>query len=585
MAFAELPDNPSLDHLKKQAKRLLRSAREGDEAALGRIGPYFGHPRSIGLQSAQLVIAREYGFSSWARLKGAVERPALARRNTPDQLANRFLDLVCLTYRPDVDAGPHRFKDAGALLAAHPEIAEESIYTAAALGDVERIDHWLASDEGLINRKGGYFNWEPIMYAAYARLPGSTSLAGGLRLLKRGADPNAHYMWGGQYRFTALTGVFGQGEGGPVNFPEHPDCVAFARGLLEAGAEPNDSQAAYNRCFEKDDTCLELLLEYGLSPRDRNNWLLEDGDRLVPNSSQTMHFHLIQALHRGFDARAKLLIDHGVDVDKPDDTYDTLTKGKTPYEAARLLGQDEIADYLLAHGATQAELSNLEQFQAACMSGDTQKAMALRTADPTLTHEGRPLEREMLGDAVVQGNRPALAAMIELGFDLGAAGTQTPLHDAAFHGREDMARMLLEAGADPTVREPNHAAPPIGFAQYAGQDALVALLDGERMDIFTAAARGNLDELRRHLSADADRHKLRFSEVRPKGCGPMESDWMTPLAYAVLNRQVDAICFLLQHGADAGVASPTGKTILDLAEEGGDQDVLAALARKTGAGS
>ncbi len=585
MAFAELPDNPNIDHLKKQAKRLLKSARAGDEAALGRVGPYFGDPRSIGLQSAQLLIAREYGFSSWTKLKDVVERPASERGGDGDQLANRFLDLVCLAYRPDADAGPHRFKEAGALLAAHPEIAQANIYTAAALGDVEGIDRWLAGDAGLLNRKGGYFSWEPLMYAAYARPPGISNLAGALRLLEHGADPNAHYMWGGQYRFTALTGVFGQGEGGPINFPEHPECEAFARVLLEAGADPNDSQAAYNRCFERDDTCLKLLLEFGLAPRDRNNWLLEDGDRLVPNGSETMHFHLIQALHRGFGDRAKLLIDHGVDVNRPDDTYDTLTKGKTPYEAARLLGQDEIADYLLEHGATKVDLSALERFQAACMSGNTEEAQALKSADPALAEGVKPLEREMLGDAVVQGNRPALATMIALGFDLGATGTQTPLHDAAYHGHVDMARMLLEAGADPTARDPNHAAPAIGFAQYAGQEEMVALLDAERMDIFTAAARGNLGELRRHLAADARSHQMRFSQVRPVACGPMEADWMTPLAYAVINKRADAVSLLVEQGADVEVASPAGKTIMDLAEEGGDQAVLVALRRETEAGS
>lgn len=584
MAFAELPENPNIDHLRKQAKRLLKSARAGDGAALARIGPYFGDPRSIGLQSAQLVIAREYGFSSWTKLKAAVERPGAVRSDSSDQLANRFLDLVCLAYRPDVNAGPHRFEDAGVLLDTHPEIAETNIYTAAALGNVERIDQWLARDEGLLNRKGGYFNWEPIMYAAYARLPGTSSLAGGLRLLELGADPNAHYLWGGQYKFTALTGVFGQGEGGPVNFPEHPDCKAFARALLQAGADPNDSQSAYNRCFERDDTCLELLLEFGLSPRDRNNWLLEDGDRLVPNGSETMHFQLIQALHRGFGARAKLLIDHGVDVNKPDDTYDTLTKGKTPYEAARLLGQDDVADYLLAHGATRSEFSNLELFQAACMSGDLEKARALRSSHPSLAQDIKPLERDMLSDAVVQGNRPALATMIELGFSLSAPSTQTPLHDAAYHGHLDMARMLLDAGADATVRDPNHAAPPIGFAQHAGQDDMVALLDQERMDIFTAAARGNLKELRRHLDADAAGHRMRFSEVRPNSCGPMENDWMTPLAYAVLNARAEAVSFLLEHGADVHVASPAGKSILDIAQEASVEAVLAALRPKSGAG-
>ena len=50
-------------------------------------------------------------------------------------------------------------------------------------------------------------------------------------------------MWGGDCRFTALTGASGEGEQGPVNQPPHPEWEAFARLLLDAGADPNDGQA------------------------------------------------------------------------------------------------------------------------------------------------------------------------------------------------------------------------------------------------------------------------------------------------------------------------------------------------------
>lgn len=580
MAFAELPENPNLENLKKQAKALLKAVRAYDEAALARVGPYFGDPASISLQHAQLVIAREYGFSSWSKLKRAVSHPTESTQAGLDRLANQFLDLVCLAYSLDVTPSPQRFESARDLLAEHPEIADENVYTASAIGDVERIEKWLAQDPGLVNRKGGYFNWEPIMYAAYARLPGSSTLAAGLKLLDVGADPNAHYMWGGQYKFTALTGVFGEGEGGPINFPEHPDCVTFARALLRAGADPNDSQAAYNRCFESDDTCLKLLLEFGLRPDDCNNWLLDEGGRMLPNPIETMHFQLTQALRRGYRERARLLIDHGVNLDKPDDTYPSLIKGKTPYEGALLLGLVDIAEYMLANGAKKTELSKLDAFRAACMRGDTVSARAALEADEGLMAAARTGMRQMLCDAVGQGNEEALATMIELGFDLSQPGTLTPLHDAAFHGRLKMARMLLDGGADPTLRDPHHAQPPIGYAQYAGQEEMIAFLDGERMDVFTAAARGNLPQLTAHLEADPQCHATRFREVRPEECGPQDNDWMTPLAYAVLNSQTAAVHCLLDHGADPDVDNGAGRTIRHLAEDVGDQSILALLGRE-----
>ena len=67
--MATLPDRPSLEHLKNQAKRLLKSAKAQHPEALNRVGPYFGDPARITLQQAQLVIARDYGFSGWARRK------------------------------------------------------------------------------------------------------------------------------------------------------------------------------------------------------------------------------------------------------------------------------------------------------------------------------------------------------------------------------------------------------------------------------------------------------------------------------------------------------------------------------------
>ncbi len=94
MAFAELPENTNLEHLKKQAKALLKAVRAGDEGARARVGPYFGDPAAIGLQYAQLVIAREYGLSSWNKLKAEVERTTARAAPSADRLANKFLDLV-----------------------------------------------------------------------------------------------------------------------------------------------------------------------------------------------------------------------------------------------------------------------------------------------------------------------------------------------------------------------------------------------------------------------------------------------------------------------------------------------------------
>ena len=92
----DLPPHPSLEHLKKQAKALLSDFERGDPEAAGKF-------RSLGLPNprlsdAQHLIAREYGFTSWAKLKEHVEAapvetgdPAqLLKENTGSLIFDRY---------------------------------------------------------------------------------------------------------------------------------------------------------------------------------------------------------------------------------------------------------------------------------------------------------------------------------------------------------------------------------------------------------------------------------------------------------------------------------------------------------------
>ena len=66
-----LPVQTNLEQLRRQAKDLLRAAKAGDAEALARIAAVTDR---LTLASAQLALAREYGFASWPRLKREVER-------------------------------------------------------------------------------------------------------------------------------------------------------------------------------------------------------------------------------------------------------------------------------------------------------------------------------------------------------------------------------------------------------------------------------------------------------------------------------------------------------------------------------
>ncbi len=391
-------------------------------------------------------------------------------------LADRYVDFVTLNYDRGGDIGPHRFEEAAKMLERKPDIPERTVYAAAAAGDVAALEHWKKEKPKSVDKHGGPFGWTPLMYAAYARPPGRSTLDAGLWLLDNGADPNACHLSNGQYIFTVLTGVFGQGEAGPVNLPEHPDMKLFARVLLEHGANPTDSQAAYNRCFLPDNTCFELLLEFGLTAEDKNNWALEEEGTQVSNSNETLHFHLIHAIRSGFADRVRLLVNHGADVNKPDDSYNTRVKGRTPYEAALLMGYPEIADFLLQKGARRRRLTGVDQFEAACMAGHLDVAKRLLRADPGLAWEVKPHQREMLCSAASNGSKSALETMIALGFELSDPGGRAPLHEAAWRGDVEVAELLINAGADPLMTEPAHSAAPIGFAVFARQHEMVEYL-------------------------------------------------------------------------------------------------------------
>jgi hypothetical protein len=67
----ELPERPDLDQLRRQARELLRAADNGEPSAVPRLRAVSDR---VTLSAAQLAVAREYGYRSWAALKAEVER-------------------------------------------------------------------------------------------------------------------------------------------------------------------------------------------------------------------------------------------------------------------------------------------------------------------------------------------------------------------------------------------------------------------------------------------------------------------------------------------------------------------------------
>jgi hypothetical protein len=90
----ELPDRPDIDQLRHQARDLHRAATVGVPDALARIRRFSDR---IVLSTAQLAVAREYGYPSWPALQAEVKRrrsllPTAIQQHAGQQSAPGWLD-------------------------------------------------------------------------------------------------------------------------------------------------------------------------------------------------------------------------------------------------------------------------------------------------------------------------------------------------------------------------------------------------------------------------------------------------------------------------------------------------------------
>ncbi len=220
------------------------------------------------------------------------------------------------------------------------------------------------------------------------------------------------------------------------------------------------------------------------------------------------------------------------------------------------------------------------------------------------TAAGAPSEAPVIGPEwawrVVQAARygrraELLEALDQAPFALEARGPEgdTPLLAAVETGRRELARLLLEHGADPNAAN-RRGRTPLMEAALRGDLELVAMLleagaDPHRQDrwgetaLFDAVRAGHLAVVRRLLEAGADPD---VANTRP---GREPDSGYTPLMYAVTRAGIGTfgdweamVALLLEAGADPNRRTPSGATALMVAQRYGQQ-ALAELLRRHGA--
>jgi ankyrin repeat protein len=458
----QLPPNPNLEYDKKQAKTLHKAYRAGDAAALEQVREF--HPRlqnvpeksipaaEFKLSDAQLVIAREYGFSSWPQLKHHIETVRLGLKESFDQFAH-----------------------------------------AVQRGDATRTRELLQSTPGLAK----HINDPVIDFDA----PAIGVAAGCSRelvdvLLEHGADVNAKSAWWAG-AFGVLHGrdadmaryLIERGAVVDVHAATEQGMLDTLRNLIEAdptlvNAKGPDGQRPLH--FARSRDMIDYLLEQGadIDARDVDHcgtaaqWLLGDhpdlSRYLIERGAQA---DIFMAAALGDEKLVHALLDADPEVVNKrtgGDDYPpvppapglhiyaySLGRGKSVHLIARHFGHNAIYQLLLERSSPK------RRFLDACERGDAETAQTLLRSVHKLVESLTADEQTLLVDAAWEHQVAAVRVMLDAGFDPQIKGREemTPLHCAAFHGFIDVVNLLLPHKPSLTALN-QYGGTPLGTAIY-----------------------------------------------------------------------------------------------------------------------
>jgi len=315
------------------------------------------------------------------------------------------------------------------LVAANPELRGDP-WVALCLGDASRIED--------VKAPGGPRDAPPILYACVSKAA-ERPIDAVRDLLARGADPNV----GEGPEWTPLSAACGR----------HGD-PELVRVLLAAGADPNDNDSLYHS-MEAPIECAQLLFEHGADANGTNALAHAlDYDRLEPvrllldhgaDPNEVRNLH--HAVWRGRSPEfIRLLVEHGADMSVRDDD------GRTAYAQAVRRGRTDLVEELVRLGSP-TDVSADDEAIGAIVRGER----------PDREVELDASSCEALVDAAIEGG--AFETVVEL-YGVGLRGILggTLLHNAAWHGRPDLARRLIELGADVEEQAPTEWSTPLGWA-------------------------------------------------------------------------------------------------------------------------
>ncbi|MBA3919265.1 MAG: hypothetical protein C0516_11850 [Gemmatimonas sp.] len=550
----QLSPRSSVAALKLEAKRWLHALDAGNDAAAQRLKAVWPDvPEPATLRTVQQALAREYGFSHWAALRDAVEQMALDRQIAAQTRADHLRVLLSHGWSGEIAL-------ARRLLSREPELAADSVFTAAAAGAVDVLRRMLTQQPELVRATNSERGWTPLLHVAYGRLDGERAVEAALILLDAGADPNAQFDDGWGNPFTALCGVIGQGEG---NKPSHPQAQALAELLLAHGADPFDTQALYNTSIVYDEPHWTARLWEACVQQGRESlWFATEGRVLSgPVRVHTMNYLLGNAVSNRHVRRAAWLLAHGADA-----TTLHSYVGRPVHTVARLAGHIDMLALLVRQGAIAEALPPRDAVLAQLIDGQLEAARTMLAAQPALLRDPH-----LLHSVAGRNKAEAVRLLLTLGaaVDLRDATGATPLHRAAEGGALEAIEVLLSAGAAVDLREHRFQGTPFSWSLHLGRHAVSTRLAGVTRDVRALARSGQIARLREVLQGDPSlaNHRLeRVPEPVPLFCLPDDDD----LAAEVVNE-------LLAAGAATNVRNAAGRSPYEEAQFRGLERTAARL--------
>ncbi len=357
MPVNRLPSSPNLEHLKHQAKDLLKDHAARDLRAAQRLREF--HPRFRGksddeifpaplrLSDAQLAIAREYGFPSWTRLKRHIEKPTVADRlDRPHH--ERIEDATFRQAVALLDAGDAT--GLRAFLQQHPKLVHQHI-------DFEGGNYFCRPTllefiaENPVRNGKLPNNIVEVAKVILDAMPSQEARNETLMLVATGSVPRECRM---QRPLIDLLCDYGADPGTALHAAALHGEVDSVKALLERGAATDLAVAAM---LGRSDDARRLLPS--ASPEDRHLALSlaadnghveivrtlldagEDPDRYNPVGGHSHTTPLHQAAGAGHFAVVRLLVERGARLDMKD----ILWQG-TAADWAQHAGRTEIEQYL-----------------------------------------------------------------------------------------------------------------------------------------------------------------------------------------------------------------------------------------------